>query len=67
MPAPRIVLVDDHALCRTGLSDLLRWAGFRWSQRAPFETMLESSVWSCAGSFSPPKSAQAALKRPVMP
>jgi two-component system nitrate/nitrite response regulator NarL len=24
MPAPRIVLVDDHALCRTGLSDLLR-------------------------------------------
>ena len=23
MPVPRIVLVDDHALCRTGLSDLL--------------------------------------------
>ena len=27
MPAPRIVLVDDHALCRTGLSDLLRQRG----------------------------------------
>lgn len=27
MAAPRIVLVDDHALCRTGLSDLLRIRG----------------------------------------
>lgn len=27
MPAPRLVLVDDHALCRTGLSDLLRQRG----------------------------------------
>ena len=27
MSAPRIVLVDDHALCRTGLSDLLRQRG----------------------------------------
>jgi two-component system, NarL family, nitrate/nitrite response regulator NarL len=27
MPAPRIVLVDDHALCRTGLADLLRQRG----------------------------------------
>jgi two-component system nitrate/nitrite response regulator NarL len=27
MAAPRIVLVDDHALCRTGLSDLLRQRG----------------------------------------
>lgn len=27
MAAPRIVLVDDHALCRTGLSDLLRLRG----------------------------------------
>ena len=27
MPAPRIVLVDDHALCRTGLADLLRERG----------------------------------------
>jgi two-component system nitrate/nitrite response regulator NarL len=27
MPAPRIVLVDDHALCRSGLSDLLRLRG----------------------------------------
>jgi two-component system nitrate/nitrite response regulator NarL len=27
MNAPRIVLVDDHALCRSGLSDLLRQRG----------------------------------------
>jgi two-component system, NarL family, nitrate/nitrite response regulator NarL len=27
MAAPRIVLVDDHALCRTGLTDLLRQRG----------------------------------------
>jgi two-component system nitrate/nitrite response regulator NarL len=27
MATPRIVLVDDHALCRTGLSDLLRLRG----------------------------------------
>jgi two-component system nitrate/nitrite sensor histidine kinase NarX len=27
MAAPRLVLVDDHALCRTGLSDLLRQRG----------------------------------------
>ncbi len=27
MGAPRIVLVDDHALCRNGLSDLLRLRG----------------------------------------
>jgi two-component system nitrate/nitrite response regulator NarL len=27
MAAPRIVLVDDHALCRTGLADLLRQRG----------------------------------------
>ena len=27
MAAPRIVLVDDHALCRNGLSDLLRLRG----------------------------------------
>jgi two-component system nitrate/nitrite response regulator NarL len=27
MPAPRIVLVDDHALCRNGLSDLLTHRG----------------------------------------
>lgn len=27
MPATRIVLVDDHSLCRTGLSDLLRQRG----------------------------------------
>ena len=27
MAAPRIVLVDDHALCRNGLSDLLRQRG----------------------------------------
>ncbi|MDE2370501.1 MAG: response regulator [Burkholderiales bacterium] len=27
MAAPRIVLVDDHALCRNGLSDLLRHRG----------------------------------------
>ena len=27
MAGPRIVLVDDHALCRTGLSDLLRQRG----------------------------------------
>ncbi|MBI5718093.1 MAG: response regulator [Burkholderiales bacterium] len=27
MPAPRLVLVDDHALCRNGLSDLLRQRG----------------------------------------
>ena len=27
MAAPRIVLVDDHSLCRTGLSDLLRQRG----------------------------------------
>ncbi|MFO1287631.1 MAG: response regulator [Rubrivivax sp.] len=27
MSPPRIVLVDDHALCRTGLSDLLRQRG----------------------------------------
>ena len=27
MPAPRVVLVDDHALCRTGLADLLRQRG----------------------------------------
>jgi two-component system nitrate/nitrite response regulator NarL len=27
MAAPRVVLVDDHALCRTGLSDLLRQRG----------------------------------------
>ncbi|MBL8324647.1 MAG: response regulator [Rubrivivax sp.] len=27
MPAPRIVLVDDHALCRSGLADLLRQRG----------------------------------------
>ena len=27
MVAPRIVLVDDHALCRNGLSDLLRLRG----------------------------------------
>ncbi len=27
MAAPRVVLVDDHALCRTGLSDLLRERG----------------------------------------
>jgi len=27
MAVPRIVLVDDHALCRTGLSDLLRQRG----------------------------------------
>jgi two-component system nitrate/nitrite response regulator NarL len=27
MAAPRIVLVDDHALCRSGLSDLLRQRG----------------------------------------
>lgn len=27
MAAPRIVLVDDHALCRTGLSDLLSHRG----------------------------------------
>lgn len=27
MNAPRIVLVDDHALCRTGLADLLRQRG----------------------------------------
>jgi len=27
MPAPRLVLVDDHALCRTGLADLLRQRG----------------------------------------
>ena len=26
-PAPRIVLVDDHSLCRTGLTDLLRQRG----------------------------------------
>jgi two-component system nitrate/nitrite response regulator NarL len=27
MPAPRVVLVDDHALCRSGLEDLLRQRG----------------------------------------
>ena len=27
MAAPRVVLVDDHALCRNGLSDLLRLRG----------------------------------------
>ena len=27
MAAPRIVLVDDHSLCRTGLTDLLRQRG----------------------------------------
>jgi two-component system, NarL family, nitrate/nitrite response regulator NarL len=27
MAAPRIVLIDDHALCRSGLSDLLRQRG----------------------------------------
>lgn len=27
MAAPRIVLIDDHALCRNGLSDLLRHRG----------------------------------------
>jgi two-component system nitrate/nitrite response regulator NarL len=27
MSAPRIVLVDDHSLCRTGLTDLLRQRG----------------------------------------
>ena len=27
MPAPRIMLVDDHALCRKGLSDLLTHRG----------------------------------------
>ncbi len=27
MAAPRVVLVDDHALCRTGLSDLLQKRG----------------------------------------
>jgi two-component system nitrate/nitrite response regulator NarL len=27
MTAPRIVLVDDHSLCRTGLTDLLRQRG----------------------------------------
>lgn len=27
MAAPRLVLVDDHALCRTGLTDLLRQRG----------------------------------------
>ena len=27
MAAPRILLVDDHSLCRTGLSDLLRQRG----------------------------------------
>ncbi|MCW5636347.1 MAG: response regulator [Rubrivivax sp.] len=27
MPAPRVVLVDDHALCRSGLADLLRQRG----------------------------------------
>lgn len=27
MAAPRLVLVDDHALCRNGLSDLLRQRG----------------------------------------
>jgi two-component system nitrate/nitrite response regulator NarL len=27
MPAARVVLVDDHALCRTGLADLLRARG----------------------------------------
>lgn len=27
MPAPRIMLVDDHALCRNGLSDLLTHRG----------------------------------------
>ncbi len=27
MSAPRIVLIDDHALCRNGLSDLLRHRG----------------------------------------
>ena len=26
MVTPRIVLVDDHALCRTGLTDLLQRA-----------------------------------------
>jgi two-component system, NarL family, nitrate/nitrite response regulator NarL len=27
MAAPRVVLIDDHALCRSGLSDLLRQRG----------------------------------------
>ena len=27
MAAPRVVLIDDHALCRNGLSDLLRHRG----------------------------------------
>ena len=27
MPAPRVVLVDDHALCRKGLAELLRLRG----------------------------------------
>ena len=27
MAAPRVVLVDDHALCRTGLTDLLQHRG----------------------------------------
>ena len=27
MAAPRIVLIDDHALCRNGLSDLLQHRG----------------------------------------
>ena len=27
MATPRIVLIDDHALCRNGLSDLLRHRG----------------------------------------
>jgi two-component system nitrate/nitrite response regulator NarL len=27
MAAPRVVLVDDHSLCRTGLTDLLRQRG----------------------------------------
>jgi hypothetical protein len=31
---------EERAPLWQGLSDLLRWAGFRWSQRAPFEAGL---------------------------
>ena len=62
MATPRIVLIDDHALCRNGLSDLLRHRGGMDVLAAVSD---RSSCSSCSRAAARPGGAGPACPRPT--